>query len=72
MRYRLFDEEEQPSTEPLETIATGLKQARDKIQEALAIIRGLPESSLDEQIANFDNTAERLEMKMDELSCSIQ
>ena len=71
MRFRPFDEEEVRDSEPRETISTGLKQARDKIQEALAIIRGLPESKWDDQIAAFDNTAEMLEIKMDELSCTI-
>ena len=58
--------------EPREQLSTGLKQARDKIQEALAIIRGLPESSFDEQIAEFDNTAERLEGQIDALAYSLQ
>ena len=58
--------------EPRERLSNGLKQARDKIQEALAILRELPESSFDDQIAEFDNTAERLEGKIDELAYSLQ
>ena len=73
MRYKPFDEEEVGvQNEPKETLSKGLKQARDKIQEALAIIRALPESAWDDQIADFDNTAEKLEIKIDDLACQIQ
>lgn len=74
MRYSLFDEEEtnEMRNEPTEAISNGLKLARDKIQEAIAIIRALPESSWDDQIADFDNTAEKLEIKIDNLACQLQ
>jgi len=72
MRYRLFDEEEPPVVEPLAAVAAGLASARDKVQEALAILRQIPESSYDGQVAAFDTAAERLEMQMDELACALK
>ena len=71
MCYRLF-EEETPAKEPLTAVAAGLGKARDKVQEALAILRQIPETSYDEQIAAFDNAAEMLEMKMDALACALK
>ena len=72
MRYRLFDEEETPVNEPLTAVAAGLEKARDKIQEAIAILRQIPETSYDYKVAAFDNAAESLEMKMDELACALK
>ena len=63
---------EKPSNEPLAAVAAGLASARDKVQEALAILRELPETSYDDQVAAFDNAAEMLEMKMDALACALQ
>lgn len=72
MRYSLFDEEETPVAEPLTAVAAGLEKARDKIQEAIAILRQIPETSYDDKVAAFDNAAESLEMKMDELACALK
>lgn len=63
---------EKPVDEPLAAVAAGLASARDKVQEALAILRQLPGTSYDEQIAAFDNAAEMLEMNMDALACALQ
>ena len=63
---------EKPTGEPLAAVAAGLASARDKVQEALAILRQIPDTSYDEQIAAFDNAAELLEMDMDALACALQ
>ena len=58
--------------QPVETLVKGVKAARDLIQQAKAILEGLPESAWEEQVAELADDAANLGYAADDLAAMIQ
>ena len=58
--------------QPRETLVKGIKAARDLIQQAKAILEGLPESIWEDQVAELADDAADLGFAADELAHMIE
>ena len=68
----LFGTEKPIPNQPVETLKKGIKAARDLIQQAVAILEGLPESVWDEQVAELADDTADLANTADNLAADIE